>query len=315
MVALPLAHISWSLPDNDIRPACDAFFIDIFGAETAYEILITPQTEAMGMDREERLMVIGDTMIIPIAPAGPGALDTSPLGNMLRRNAKPGMWLGISLRAADLKAADAWFSAKGFTPRYDRGMEDHYFLIHRREVMGVRVEIMKGELPNDPRLKPGWQPERWRDDHPLGIEGLQSIGVSAPGLAEARTLFAERLEWPELSHRQLPADDADCASFLMGDTVIEAMAPVSADSPLAVHSRDIQGIYCLTFKVRSAEAAADYLCGKGLSLIGEPATRFAISPEQAHGRLIYFTDRNVENYPQVGSKLRQPAEFPPVQAA
>jgi hypothetical protein len=312
VVGLPLAHISWSLSDNTVRKACDAFFIDVFGAETAYEILLTPETAAMGLDREERLMVIGDTMLIPIAPAGAGEKPESPIGTMLRRHARPGMWLGLALRVADLRTADAWLTAKGFKPRYDPGMESHYFLIHRREVLGVRVEIMQGELPNDPRLKPDWKPARWRDSHPLGIEGMQSIGVSVPSLELAREILAGRFEWPELSRRQLAGDDADCASFLMGDTVIEAMQPIGETSPLARHCRDIQGIYCLTFKVCSAGAAADYLRGKGLRLTGNPATRFAIVPEQAHGRLIYFTDKTVEGYPAPRSLLRQPAEFPAV---
>ena len=312
MIALPLAHISWALPDNKIRKACDAFFMDVFGAESVFDMLLTPQTEAMGFDREERLMVIGDTMLIPIAPAGPGEKPDSGLGNMLRRQARPGMWLGISLRVADLPAAAAWLRAKGFTPRYDPGMEAHYFLIHRKEVLGMRVEIMQGELPNDPRLKPDWNSHRWTDVQPLGIEGLQSIGVSTPELATAREIFAGKFEWPQLSRRQLAAETADCASFLMGDTVIEAMQPMDSASPLAAHCRDIQGIYCLTFKVRSAQVASDYLRGRGFDLVGDPKTRFAIVPDQAHGRLIYFTQRTPDAYPAVGSLLRHPAKFPPL---
>ena len=79
MVALPLAHISWAIADNADRKTCDAFFIDTFGAEIAYEMLITPETEAMGLDREESLMMIGDTMVIPIAPAGAGAKEGAPI--------------------------------------------------------------------------------------------------------------------------------------------------------------------------------------------------------------------------------------------
>ena len=310
VVALPLAHVSWSLSDNATRKACDAFFLEVFGAETAFEMLMTPEMAKMGFDREERLMVIGDTMLIPIAPAGPGERAESPIGTMLRKHARPGMWLGVALRVGDLKSADAWLSAKGFRPRYDPGMENHYFLIHRKEVLGMRVEIVKGELPNDPRLKPDWAPQRWRDSHPLGIEGLQSIGVSVSDLAEAREIFAQRLEWPEIAQRALPVDQAECAAFLMGDTVIEAMQPRGEDCALARHARDIQGIYCLTFKVRSAEAAADYLRGMGLTLIGAVGERFAIAPGQAFDRLIYFTEPTPEGYPPPGSRLKQPGVFP-----
>lgn len=310
MVAIPLAHISWAIADNADRKACDQFFIDVLGAEIAYEMLVTPEAEAMGLDREESLMMIGDTMVIPIAPAGRGASEGAPIGDMLRRSAAPGRWLGLALKTADLAAADAWLSAKGFKLHYDPGMEAHYFLIARWQVLGVRIEIIKQDLPNDPRRDPLWTPAKWRDDHPLGIEGLQSIGVSAPSLEAAREIFAGKFEWPELGTRDLPGDEATCAAFHMGDTVIEAMVGTGDDKAVARHCRDIQGIYCMTFKVKSASAAADYLCGKGLTLVGDTADRFAIAPEQAQGRLIYFTEQVPEGYPPLGSRMGEPAVFP-----
>lgn len=312
MPAMPLAHVSWALADNADRKACDQFFIDVFGAEVAFEMLMTPEAAAMGLDREESLMMIGDTMVIPIAPAGAGAEPGNPLGDMLRRSAGPGRWVGLALKVADLPSADAWLSAKGFKLHYDPGMEAHYFLISRRQALGVRLELIKQDLPNDPRGNSAWTPARWRDEHPLGIEGLQSIGVSAPSLAEARAVFGERLEWREIGTRALPGDRAACAAFDMGDTAIEAMEGLDDELPVVRHAREIGGVYCLTFKVTSAEAAADYLRGKGLALVGDVADRFAIAPEQAHGRLIYLTQNSLDGYPPLGTKLREPAHFPAV---
>jgi catechol 2,3-dioxygenase-like lactoylglutathione lyase family enzyme len=228
---------------------------------------------------------------------------------MLRRSAGPGRWLGLALRVADLKAADAWFSARGFKLHYDPGMESIYFLIGRKQALGVRLEIVAHDMPNDPRIRPGWNPDRWRDDHPLGIEGLQAIGVSTSSLELARETFAARLDLPELGERDLPGEQARCGAYALGDTVIEAMEPLAEDTQLAAHVRDTQGIWCLTFKVRSAAAAAAYLRGKGFELTGSEEGRFAVVPEQAHGRLIWFTQYDVPGYPPLGSKLTQPAEF------
>jgi catechol 2,3-dioxygenase-like lactoylglutathione lyase family enzyme len=293
MTGMPLAHISWALADNKLRPACDAFFIDTFGAETAYEMLMTPEAEAMGLDREERLMMIGDTILIPIAAAGPGEFPQSPTGEMLRRNAGSMRWLGLALQVPDLKAAAARFEAKGFKLHYDPDMEAIYFLIGRKQVLGVRLEILATDLPNDPRLKTDWNPMRWRDDHPLGIEGLQSVCVSAPSLEAARECFGERLELRELGRVERPGEDADCLAFDLGDTVIEAMVPQKEDSVLGWHTREVQGIYALTFKVKSAAAASAYLRGRGHELVGDPATRFAIHPREAHERLIFFTEHEM----------------------
>jgi hypothetical protein len=321
MILFPLAHISWALADNAQRKACDAFLADIFGARVVYEVLMTPEVEAMGLDREQTLMQFGNTILISVAPAGPGNRPESAIGTMLRNHSRPGMWIGIALTVADLDAARAWARARGLTPRSFAGLEARYFLTDRRDTLGVRLEFLYGPLRNDARHDRDWRPEWWRDQHPLGIEGLQSIGVSVPSLAMARELFATRLGWPELSTRRLPGDGApgvaldaagaDCASFLIGDTVVEAMQPLSADSPLAQHCRDIQGIYCLTFKVRSAAAAAAYLRGKGLDLIGDTATRFAIEPAQAFGRLLYFTEHSIAGHPPLRSLITQPAVFPP----
>lgn len=292
----PLVHVSWAIADNAARPACDAFFRDAFGAWPVYEILVTPETAKLGLDREETLMLIGDTMVIPIAPAGRGAEEGNPLGDMLRRSAAPMRWLGLALKVADLPEADAWFAARGFKRHYDPGMEAHYFLVPRGQALGMRLEIVRQDMPNDPRGDPAWRP----GENLLGIEGLQAVGVSAPSLDEARALFAGKLGWPEIGTRALP--DGECAAFAMGDTVLEAIAG-AAGSPVANHARDVKGVYHLAFKVRDAGQAAAFLRGKGLTLIGDTSTRFAIHPDEAHGRLIWLTGTTPEGYPPVGSML------------
>lgn len=255
-------------------------------------------------------MMVGDTMLIPIAPAGAGAAEGAPIGDMLRRSAGADRWLGLALRVADLKEADPWFRARGFKLHYDPGMENHYFLVGRGQAMGVRLELLQGDLPGDPRIVEGWSPAKWRDDHPLGIEGLQAIGVSAPSVEEARDLFARRLELADLGQRHVAIDDADCAAFVLGDTVIEALVPRGADSPLARHVAAVKGICNITFKVRDAQAAVDYLRSKGLDVVGDVDDRFGLRPEQAFGRTIRFTQNEVPGYPQPGSLMRYPARFP-----
>ncbi|PNU03962.1 glyoxalase [Novosphingobium guangzhouense] len=297
----PLVHVSWALADNTQRPACDAFLRDVFGAEAAYEILVTPETEALGLDREESLMMIGDTMVIPIAPAGRGAQAGNPLGDMLRRSAGAARWIGLALKVADLAAADAWFAGRGFRRFYDPGMEAHYFLVPRSEMLGMRLEIVKQDMPNDPRRDPAWRPAGGAGGYgPLGIEGLQAVGVSTPSLAQARALFADRLEWPDLGERELA--DACCAAFAMGDTVLEALEGAPG-SPVACHAQDIGGICHLVFKVRDAAAAMACLRGQGLPLVGTQDTRFAVHPDAAHGRLIWLTGQTPPGYPAPGSRL------------
>ena len=307
----PLVHISWALANNADRPACDAFFRDVFGAVPVYEILMTPEAEKMGLDREETLMLIGDAMVIPIAPAGKAVQEGHPMGDMLRRSAAPMRWLGLALKAHDLAGADAWFAERGFKRHYDPGMEAHYFLVPRGQALGMRLEIVKQEMPNEPRTRGDWSIAPWRDAHPLGIEGLQAVGISTPTLDEARALFCERLELPALGERTMAINGwckARCAAFHLGDTVIEALEGQGgegegSDCPVSAHARDVKGIYHLVFKVKNAASAVSFLRSKGLTLIGNTAERFAIHPDECHGRLIWFTETTPQGYPATGSRI------------
>lgn len=310
MAAFPLAHIGFAVADEPTRKAWDAFLREVFAAETVYEVLTTPESEALAVDRHQTLLAIGDTILIAATPAGRGLTPDSPVGTMLRHHMVPGKWIGIALSVADLDSARAWVRARGFEPKSYPKLEQRYFILDRDAALGVRLEFLKGDLKDDPRLKPRWDPGWWRDSHPLGIEGLQCIGVSTPSLDKARGVFAGTFGWLEISTRAQSQDDADCAAFVVGDTVIEAMQPRDAESALAHHSRDIKGIYCLTFQVRSAAAAADYLRGRGLKLVGDSASRFAIDPDQAFGRLLYFTDVPLDGRPAFRSLIAQPAVLP-----
>jgi hypothetical protein len=150
---------------------------------------------------------------------------------------------------------------------------------------------------------------RWRDDHPLGIEGLLSIDISTTDLAEARELFASKLGWQSLGERDLPGEQARGAAFHAGDVVIEALCTTRPDSPLALHASETKGICGITFKVRSAKAAAAYLEARGLALIGDCQTRFAIVPDHAQGRLIWFTEQVPEGWPEPSSQIACPPDF------
>ena len=201
------------------------------------------------------------------------------------------------MKVVDLAAADAWFAERGFKRHYDPGMEAFYFLVPRGQALGMRLEIVKQDMPGDPRCDPAWRPAA---DHPLGVEGLQALGISTPSLEEARALFAGKLEWPDIGERDLP--EGRCAAFAMGDTVLEAIEGAEG-SPIAAHARDVKGICHLVFKVRDAREAAETLRARGLPLIGDAATRFAIDPAAAHGRLIWFTERVPQGYPVAGSRM------------
>lgn len=297
MASFPLVHISFAVADETTRLAWDALVRDVFAPETLYEVLTTPESERLKLDRHHTLFAIGDTVVYGSAPASAGLSEESAIGNMLRTLAGAGAWIGIAIGAADLEAAREWVRERGWTPVSYPLLEHRYFLVDRAETLGMRLEFFAGELNNDPRRRPDWDPAWWRDHHPLGLEGLQSIGVSTTSLDLAREIFGEKLGWREIASRTTA--DARSASFLIGDAIVEAMEPLDEGGDLARHARQKNGIWCLTFQVRSAAKAADYLRGKGLNLIGTTQNRFAIAPEQVAGRQMWFTDEKPAGYPDI----------------
>lgn len=296
MAAFPLAHISFAMADEPSRLGWDALVRDLFAPRVLYEVLTSPESERLGVHRHHTLFAIGDTVIYGSAPGGSGLSPDSVNGNMLRALAEHDAWIGVALYVDDLDAARAWVRQRGWEPRSYPLLEDRYFLVDRAETLGMRLEFLTGMLANDPRFRPDWDPLWWRDAHPLGLEGLQSIGVSAQSLDRAREVFAGKLGWPEIAART--TGEARIAAFLMGDAVVEAMEPLAEDSPLAEHARRVDGIWSLTFQVRSAAAAADYFRSKRLTLIDAP-DGFAIDRGQAFGRLLRFTDAPRPGYPEI----------------
>jgi hypothetical protein len=226
---------------------------------------------------------------------------------MLRAHAHPHTWIGIALTVADLEAARTWVRGRGWTARSYPLLEDRYFLLDRNDTLGVRLEFLAGGLANDPRARPDWNPARWRDEHPLGLEGLRSIGVSTVDLDLARQIFAGKLGWPEVARRRTHA--AECAAFDLGGAVIEAMQPRDDASELARHAHEQRGIWSLTFQVRSIDAAADYLGRRGLRLVEHRDRGFAIDPGQAFGRWLHFSEETIEGYPPCGASHLPPADL------
>ena len=207
MAAMPLAHVSWAIADNKDRKPCDQWVIDTFGAEPVYEMLMTPEAEKIGLDREETLMMVGDTMVIPIAPAPSGARGQFAHRRhaAAQRRGKPLAGRGAQGRRSqgDCRRVRGQGLQAALRSRYGGDLLSSSGA-SRRSACGWKFWRMI--CPTIRAWLAGWSPMRWRDDHPLGIEGLQSIGVSAPSLEVAREVFAQKLEWPEVGSRALPGE-------------------------------------------------------------------------------------------------------------
>jgi hypothetical protein len=100
-----------------------------------------------------------------------------------------------------------------------------------------------------------------------------------------------------MGERDLAVEGAKVAAFRVGNKkpfVLEVMQPVAKDTLLADWTAKFQqGIYSVTFKVRSLARAAEYLQSKGLRLVGDLKQRFTIDPARLYGGVFTFVEQEL----------------------
>lgn len=284
-----LLHITHAMENNQRRAELEKFYLDVFAAQTFYEA-----RPAQGLERDETLILIGKTQLIPQAPSD----ENAPVAKAIKAYA-PGL-KGMAMKVANLRQADAHLVRHGLHLNYtDPMFQDVFFLTRPEETFNFPVEFCQVEMPNDPRLRPDWSADWWRDVHPLGIEKLSSIEVATGDLEAAKRFYREVFEFQPIGERTLDEEASAVAAFFAGDFVFEVLRPLTRGTPVAdlVDKRG-GGIYALSFKVKSPAKAADYLKSKNLRLLGDTNRRFTIDPRDAFGARFTFLGEELPNDPR-----------------
>lgn len=282
-----LMQITHPTPDVVSRRKLEDLYLDIFGAQTYFEA--RPQE---GLDRDETLILIADVSLIPVAPLDP----TSPQGRI--RASYAGRFMSMALKIVNVPDADGHLQNRGLHPQYHHPVyKDVFFLTDPAETFGVRYEMCAVEMPNDLRNRPEWSADWWLNSHPLGIEKLQSVSTAVADLEKAKQFYRDAFDLQYLGQRDLAVEGAKAAAFKVGNKipfVLEVMQPVAKHTQLADWTAKYrEGIYSVTFKVRSLARAADYLKAKGLRLVGDLKQRFTIDPAGLYGGVFTFVDKEL----------------------
>ena len=277
-----LLHVSHAIDDNRKRPKVEKFYLDIFAAQTFYD-----GRPVQGLERDETLTLIGMTQIIPIAPTD----DSAPVAKTIKSFA-PG-FMGMAMKVKDLRQTDAHLRAAGLHPVYTDPIYKNVFLLTQpEETLGISFEFCAVEMPNDLRLRPQWSADWWREIHPLGIEKLSCICTATGNLEAAQKFYHEVFQFRPIHEGELAGEGARMAAFAAADFVIEVLQPVKSGTPLADFvARRREGVFALTFKVKSAANAAQYLKSKNLRLIGDEQSRFSIDARDSYGARYIFVDQ------------------------
>jgi hypothetical protein len=150
----------------------------------------------------------------------------------------------------------------------------------------------------DPRFQPGWSTSFTRDEHPLGIERASHLTMLFRDLADARLVYEHALGGARIHESEVPGRKRSVFYAVGEDTVIEAVQPLSSDSPEGVDlARAGEGVYSVTFKSKGLKRAADHLRAKNLRF-AEDGDSLVIDPSDAFGMVLSFTEDKIPNDPR-----------------
>jgi hypothetical protein len=167
-------------------PALEAWYDDVFSVRRGF----LDHHYMEGEKRDASLVVLGDCVIEPLSPAfGVEGWDVMPLGRFYQRFGNH--WHSIAWYTDD--AGEIWqrctdngvrVYVEGGVRTTERPSPQAAIMTHPKDTI-AQLEFMNpvGTLMEDmdPRLKPGWDPNWWADNHPLGLVGLAYDDMAANG--------------------------------------------------------------------------------------------------------------------------------------
>jgi catechol 2,3-dioxygenase-like lactoylglutathione lyase family enzyme len=252
---------------------------DFEGTTARYAAAFGAQEYWRGYDREQNLdanlSVIGELCVELYAPRD----RTSLVGASLQRFG-PG-WHSFEWRVPDLAAAKAALDARGVRVTTYRPGE--FLMTHPADCHGMLLELCPLDMPNDPRLEPGWSAEPWHA-HPLGVVGLNAISVAVRDREAATAWLLDLVEGAEVLSTE-PRAEADATGVRVADHVVELVQSRTPEGPVAAYiERYGQRLRSVELRVLDLGRAAKYLTRQGLSLVpGSREGAIAISAEDMAG--------------------------------
>jgi len=129
----------------------------------------------------------------------------------------------------------------------------------------------------------------WRDEHPLGLDGLQGCTIAVSDQVSATTDFQALLEHEVLYEAPRPAICATAVGLQVGGAVLELIAP-DGDGPLQDHLIEHgEGIRSTVFRVIDLDRVQNHFADLGITLVpGTAPDSLAIPPEYHMNVLIEF---------------------------
>lgn len=290
---------------TDDSAALQAWYADVFDARE-----FMPHNYSPFEKRDAALLVIGDSVVEPLAPAfrEPG-WDTMPLGRFYQRFGRH--WHSIAWYTDDAgelwqRCADAGVRVLvgGGVRAEERPAADAIIMTHPKDTVTQLQFVGPSTTLSamDPRQQPNWDDAWWVANHPLGTPGIAYTTVLTRDLARAEEVYAGVLGGTVLQRSTSALTGTRDCFVRLGDTVVQLSTPHTEGTLAAADLAANNEIHHATaFRVRDLADAERYLAGKGVTVLARDSHTLLTDPATTHGVPFRWTVWDVPGGPRDGS--------------
>ncbi len=282
-----IGHVTHAVRD---REAATALYQRVLGARVFHEGFLEVQR------RHATLLLIHD-LCVELIDTPPDADGTDAY--VVRH--------GGRFHSATLRVPDVHRAAEALLERRVRIIERHSrrLVTLPDDTHGLRLEFTDADLPDDPRLAPGWDPDASAGEHGLDLRSLWSLTVLVENVLVAKRFFTQVLGGVEVNTR-LSGEHTRMSVFLtLGSSRVSILVPKEEGSELTrVLETQGAGIHGVCLITNDQQAASRYLRAQGLGLLGHVDVRLTVHPRSFMGARYLFMPQLDPNDPD--SAWRQP---------
>jgi len=200
-------------------------------------------------------------------------------------------WVGIEYQV-DMEAARAEVAERNIRVIRDIGVAIH---THPMDTTGIAWEFFGDNfhvMPENTWLEPLKPADYWRDEHPLGLLGLEHYSVAVADLDQSTAFMADFLGATRLYEESRPAIGARVVGLALAETTVELMSPVGS-GVIEQHLRRYgDGIRSTVFAVSDLDRARAHFRGLGIELVpGDAPSTVAIAPADNVGVMMELCAR------------------------
>jgi catechol 2,3-dioxygenase-like lactoylglutathione lyase family enzyme len=286
-------------------PALEAWYDDVFSVRRGF----LDHNYMEGEKRDASLVLLGDCVIEPLAPAfRVEGWDAMPLGRFHRRFGTH--WHSVAWYTDD--AGEIWqrCTDNGIRVFVEGGRHTEHrpdpgsaIMTHPKDTI-AQLEFMNpagsGISTMDPRLNGSdYDPQWWVKNHPVKTPGLAYTTILTRDLDRATHVYADVLGGTVLHKGSSALTGTDDVYVLLGDTVVQLSTP-NVDATIAADDMAANGEihHAAAFRVEDLGTTKAYFDAVGIRMVASDDQTLVTDPATTQGVPFRWTTWDVPGDPR-----------------